>query len=168
MASTTYGCDMPTVSRSSPRPAWVIGLSTLLVDALALARASSKPKAVRNAVATPSGVPVGVATAFEVVGGDLVRSVHQGQLVTAAPDSARQVGSVSLPGVPQMRAPKMLTNLGAGQVLTFGAGDCFTSPNTLGNWASGGFGCTAGRQSNVALDAKARGLFADSRDGNLS
>jgi hypothetical protein len=109
-----------------------------------------------------------VATPFEVPGGDFVRSVNQGLLVTAAPDSARQAGSVSLPGVLQLRAPKTLTSLGAGQVLTFGAGDCLTSPNTLHNRASGGFGCTAGRQPIVALGAKARGLFVDRRGGNLS
>jgi hypothetical protein len=146
----------------------VVAFETLLVGALALTKSSSTPKAVRTAVATSTLVPVGVATSFEVPGGDFRRSVNQDLRVTAATDSARQVGSVSLPGVRQMRAPKTLTNLGAGQVLTFGAGDCFTSPNKLHNRASAGFGCTAGRQWIVALDANARGLFADRRGGNLS
>lgn len=167
-ASTTFGCDVPTVLRWSLHPAWVVAFETLLVGAFALTRRSSTPKAVRTAVATPTLVPVGVATSFEVPGGDFRRSVNQGLRVTAATDSARQGGSVSLPGVLQMGTPRTLPNLSVGQVLTFTAGDCFTSPNKVRNRASGGFGCTTGRQSIVALDANARGLFADRRDGNLS
>jgi hypothetical protein len=162
VASTTIGCDVPTVLRWSPRPAWVVVFETPLVGAFALTRSSWAPKAVTTAVATPTLVPVGVATSFEDPGGDFRRAVNQGPRLTAATDSASQAGSVSLPGVLQMGAPRTPPNL------TFPAGDCFPSPNKVRNRASGGLRCTPGRESFVALDANARALFADGRDGNLS
>jgi LCP family protein required for cell wall assembly len=106
---------------------------------------------------------------YEVPGGDFGRSANQGLLIMAAAGFAKQVGPVKLPGILQMGAPKIQTNLSAEQVLTFAAGAYITRPDKVHNRvATGGFGWTPDRQSIVLLDANARGLFADMRDGNLS
>jgi LCP family protein required for cell wall assembly len=106
---------------------------------------------------------------YEVPGGDFGRSANQGLLIIAAAALAKQVGSVRLPGILSMGAPKIQTNLSAEQVLTFAAGVYATPPDKVHNRvATGGFGWTAERQSIVLLDANARRLFTDMRDGNLS
>jgi LCP family protein required for cell wall assembly len=106
---------------------------------------------------------------YEVPGGDFGRSANQGLLIMAAAGFAKQVGPIKLPGILQMGAPKIQTNLSAEQVLTFAAGAYITRPDKVHNRvATGGFGWTPDRQSIVLLDANARGLFADMRDGNLS
>lgn len=106
---------------------------------------------------------------YEVPGGDFGRSANQGLLILAAAGFAKLVGPARLPGILQMGAPKIKTNLSAEQMLTFAAGAYITRPNKVHNRvATGGFGWTPDRQSIVLLDANARGLFADMRDGNLS
>jgi LCP family protein required for cell wall assembly len=106
---------------------------------------------------------------YEVPGGDFGRSANQGLLIMAAAGFAKQAGPIKLPGILQMGAPKIQTSLSAEQVLTFAAGAYITRPDKVHNRvATGGFGWTPDRQSIVLLDANARGLFADMRDGNLS
>jgi LCP family protein required for cell wall assembly len=106
---------------------------------------------------------------YQVPGGDFGRSANQGLLVLAAAGFAKHVGPAKLPGILQMGAPKIKTNMTAEQVLTFAAGVFATRPSRVHNRvATGGFGWTADRQSIVLLDANARHLFADMRDGNLS
>ena len=87
----------------------------------------------------------------------------------AAAGFAKLVGPAKLPGILEMAAPNITTNLSAEQVLTFAAGVYITEPNKVHNRvAIGGFGWTSDGQSIVLLDANARRLFADIRDGNLS
>jgi len=104
-----------------------------------------------------------------VAGGDFGRSANQGLLIMAAAGFAKLSGPAKLPGILQTAAPGVATNLSAEQVLTFAAGAYVTQPSKVHNRvAIGGFGWTSDRQSIVLLDANARRMFADIRDGNLS
>jgi polyisoprenyl-teichoic acid--peptidoglycan teichoic acid transferase len=127
-----------------------------------------------NVRAGPNRLTGGQALAYgraryEVPGGDFGRSANQGLLILAAAGFTKQVGPAKLPRILAMGAPKIETNMSAEQVLTFAAGVFVTRPGKVHNRvATGGFGWTADRQSIVLLDAHARALFADIRDGNLS
>jgi LCP family protein required for cell wall assembly len=104
-----------------------------------------------------------------VAGGDFGRSANQGLMIMAAAGFAKLGGPAKLPGILAMAAPRIGTNLSAEQVLTFAAGAYVTDPNKVHNRvAIGGFGMTSDGQSIVLLDANARRMFADIRDGNLS
>jgi LCP family protein required for cell wall assembly len=104
-----------------------------------------------------------------VAGGDFGRSANQGRMIMAAAGFAKLVGPAKLPGILQKAAPGIGTSLSAEQVLTFAAGAYVTNPAKVNNRvAIGGFGWTSDRQSIVRLDANARRMFADIRDGNLS
>jgi polyisoprenyl-teichoic acid--peptidoglycan teichoic acid transferase len=104
-----------------------------------------------------------------VAGGDFGRSANQGLIIIAASGLAKRVGPSRLPAILAVAASRIGTNLSAEQVLTFAAGAYVTRPTKIHNRvATGGFGWTADRQSIVLLDADARRLFADIRDGNLS
>jgi len=104
-----------------------------------------------------------------VAGGDFGRSANQGLLIMAAGAFTKLVGPAKLPGILHIAAPNITTNLSAEQVLTFAAGAFVTKPKKVHNRvAIGGFGWTSDRQSIVLLDANARRMFADIRDGNLS
>ena len=127
-----------------------------------------------NVKAGPNVLSPGQALAYgrarhAVAGGDFGRSANQGLLILAAAGFAKQVGPTGLPRILQVGAPKIETNLSAEQVLTFAAGVFVTRPDKVHNRvATGGFGWTADRQSIVLLDANARRLFADIKDGSLS
>jgi len=104
-----------------------------------------------------------------VAGGDFGRSANQGLLIMAAGLFAKLVGPARLPGMLHVAAPNVSTNLSAEQVLTFAAGVYVTRPRKVHNRvAAGSFGMTGDGQSIVLWDAKARRMFADIRDGNLS
>lgn len=103
-----------------------------------------------------------------VAGGDFGRSANQGLLIMAAAGFTKLEGPAKLPGILHIAAPDITTNLSAEQVLTFAAGVFITSPRKVHNRvAIGGFGMTSDGQSIVLLDANARRMFADIRDGNL-
>ena len=104
-----------------------------------------------------------------VAGGDFGRSANQGLEIMAAAGFAKLSGPARLPGILQIAAPRIATNLSAEQVLTFAAGVYITKPSKVHNRvAIGGFGQTSDGQSIVLLNANARRMFADIRDGNLS
>jgi LCP family protein required for cell wall assembly len=104
-----------------------------------------------------------------VAGGDFGRSANQGLLIMAAAGFTRLEGPAKLPAILHIAAPFITTNLSAEQVLTFAAGAYVTNPNKVHNRvAIGGFGMTSDGQSIVLLDANARRMFADIRNGNLS
>ena len=104
-----------------------------------------------------------------VAGGDFGRSGNQGRMIMAAGGLAKLLGPAKLPGMLAKAAPRIGTNLSAEQVLTFAAGALVANPKKVNNRvAIGGFGWTSDRQSIVLLDANARRMFADIRDGNLS
>jgi LCP family protein required for cell wall assembly len=104
-----------------------------------------------------------------VAGGDFGRSSNQGRMIMAAAGFAKVLGPPALPGILSKAAPRIATNLSAEQVLTFAAGALVTDPKRVPNKvAIGGFGMTSDGQSIVLLDANARRMFADIRDGNLS
>jgi polyisoprenyl-teichoic acid--peptidoglycan teichoic acid transferase len=104
-----------------------------------------------------------------VAGGDFGRSANQGRIIMAAAGFAKLLGPSALPGILGKAAPSIATNLSAEQVLTFAAGALVTDPKKVPNKvAIGGFGWTPDRQSIVLLDANARRMFTDIRDGNLS
>ncbi|MEP7035963.1 MAG: LCP family protein [Actinomycetota bacterium] len=103
-----------------------------------------------------------------VAGGDFGRSANQGLLILAAAGFTKLVGPAKLPGILHIAAPDVTTNLSAEQVLTFAAGVYITSPRKVHNRvAIGGFAMTSDGQSIVLLDANARRMFADIKDGNL-
>jgi len=103
-----------------------------------------------------------------VAGGDFGRSANQGLLIMAAAGFTKLEGPAKLPGILHIAAPDITTSLSAEQVLTFAAGVFVTSPRKVHNRvAIGGFGMTSDGQSIVLLDANARRMFADIRDGNL-
>lgn len=104
-----------------------------------------------------------------VAGGDFGRSVNQGRLIKAMAGLTKVAGPARLPGMLHKAGHRMSTNLSAEQVLTFAAGAYFTNTKGVPNKvAAGGFGMTSGGESIVILNANARRLFADIRDGNLS
>lgn len=104
-----------------------------------------------------------------VAGGDFGRSANQGLLIMAAAGFTKLAGPPKLPRLLYMAAPSIATNLSAEQVLTFAAGTFITHPNKVHNRvAAGSFAMTGGGESIVLWDAKARSLFADIRNGNLS
>lgn len=104
-----------------------------------------------------------------VAGGDFGRSANQGLLIMAMASFAKLGGAATLPGILHKAAPRIGTNLSAEQVLTFAAGAYVTNPKKVHNRvAIGGFGMTSDGQSIVLLNASARRMFADIRDGNLS
>jgi LCP family protein required for cell wall assembly len=104
-----------------------------------------------------------------VAEGDFGRSGNQGRMIMAAAGFTKLAGPAQLPGILQIAAPRIGTNMSAEQVLTFAAGAYATNPAKVNNRvAKGGFGWTSDRQSIVLLDANARRMFADIRDGNLS
>jgi polyisoprenyl-teichoic acid--peptidoglycan teichoic acid transferase len=104
-----------------------------------------------------------------VEGGDFGRSANQGRMIMAAAGLAKVVGPAVLPGILSKAAPRIGTDLSAEQVLTFAAAALVTDPKKVNNRVViGGFGFTSDGQSIVRLDANARRMFADIRDGNLS
>jgi polyisoprenyl-teichoic acid--peptidoglycan teichoic acid transferase len=104
-----------------------------------------------------------------VAGGDFGRSANQGLMIMAAAGLAKVVGPAALPGILSKAAPRIGTDLSAEQVLTFAAAALVTDPKKVNNRVViGGFGFTSDGQSIVRLDANARRMFADIRDGNLS
>jgi polyisoprenyl-teichoic acid--peptidoglycan teichoic acid transferase len=104
-----------------------------------------------------------------VAGGDFGRSANQGRMIMAAAGLAKVVGPAKLPGILAKAAPRIETNMSAEQVLTFAAAALGANPKKVNNRvAIGGFGWTSDGQSIVRLDAAARRMFADIRDGNLS
>jgi len=104
-----------------------------------------------------------------VTGGDFGRSANQGLLIMAAAGFTKLSGPAKLPGILHIAVPNISTNLSAEQVLTFAAAVYVTSPKKVHNRvAIGGSGRTSDGQSIVLLDANARRMFADIRDGNLS
>jgi LCP family protein required for cell wall assembly len=104
-----------------------------------------------------------------VAGGDFGRSANQGRIIMAAAGFAKLLGPAKLPGLLGKAAPNIATNLSAEQVLTLAAGVLVTNPGKVNNRVViGGFGMTSDGQSIVLLDANARRMFADIRDGNLS
>jgi polyisoprenyl-teichoic acid--peptidoglycan teichoic acid transferase len=104
-----------------------------------------------------------------VAGGDFGRSANQGRIIMAAAGFAKLLGPAKLPSLLGKAAPNIATNLSAEQVLTLAAGVFVTNPGKVNNRVViGGFGMTSDGQSIVLLDANARRMFADIRDGNLS
>ncbi len=103
-----------------------------------------------------------------VAGGDFGRSANQGRVILAAAAMTRLAGPSSLPSMLARAAPSLQTDLSAEQVLTLAATVFVTDVGKVGNKvAKGGFGTTSGGASIVRLDGRARGYFADLRDGNL-
>jgi LCP family protein required for cell wall assembly len=104
-----------------------------------------------------------------VAGGDFGRSANQGRLILAAAGFTKLAGPARLPAMLHTAGRRIATDMSAEQVLTFAAGAYVTDPKKVHNRvAIGGFGFTSDRQSIVLLDANARRMFADIRDGNLS
>jgi len=102
-----------------------------------------------------------------VAGGDFGRSSNQGLIILAASALAKRLGPAKLPAILRKAAGMITTNLSAEAVLTFAAG-AYVTKSSHNRVATGGFGWTPDGQSIVLLDANARRLFADMRDGNLS
>ncbi len=131
-------------------------------------KSSANVKAGANKLSGVRALSYGRAR-YSVPGGDFGRSANQGLLIMAGAGFAKLAGPARLPGLLAMAAPKIGTNLSAEQVLTFAAAVYVTHPNKVHNRvAAGTFDMTSGGESIVRFDAKARRLFADIRNGNLS
>ncbi|MDQ5834207.1 MAG: LCP family protein [Actinomycetota bacterium] len=144
------------------------GLSLNIPVAVRDSHAHVNVKAGANKLTGSQALAYGRAR-YAVAGGDFGRSSNQGLMIMAAAAFVKLVGPAKLPGILQRAAPRIGTNMSAEQVLTFAAGAYITSPKKVHNRvATGGFGWTSDRQSIIRLDANARRLFADMRDGNLS
>ncbi len=131
------------------------------------AKSSANVKAGPNVLSGVEALSYGRAR-HGVAGGDFGRSANQGLLILAVAGFVKQGGPTRLPGILHRAAPLIATNLSAEQVLTLVAGVYITQPSKVHNAvAAGSFGTTSDGQSIVLLDAKARRLFADIRNGNL-
>lgn len=132
------------------------------------AKSSANVKAGANMLSGVQALSYGRAR-YAVPGGDFGRSANQGLLILAAAGFTKHQGPTKLPGLLRMAAPKIGTNMSAEEVLTFAAGVYITNPKKVHNRvAAGGLGTTSDGQSIVLWDAKARRLFGDIRNGNLS
>lgn len=171
---------MFSILRSPSRHAPSVGLATALAGALALSGCSSSPTVAKATPGADLVIKAGqnhltgrAALAYgrqrhTVAGGDFGRSANQGLLIMAAAGFTKLEGPAKLPGILHIAAPDITTSLSAQQVLTVAAGAFVTSHRKVHNRvAIGGFGMTSDGQSIVLLDANARRMFADSRDGNL-
>jgi LCP family protein required for cell wall assembly len=147
------------------------GIGGLRLDAPVAVRDAKSSANVKAGLNKLSGVQaLSYARArHAVAGGDFGRSANQGLLILAVAGYARLAGPARLPSLLQLASGQIGTNLGAEQMLTFAAGIYITRPNKVHNRvAAGTFGMTGGGESIVLWDAKARRLFADIRNGNLS
>lgn len=143
------------------------GLKVQAPSAVKDAGSGANVKKGLNDLSGPQALAYGRAR-HGVAGGDFGRSANQGILILAVAAFTRQAGPTRLPGILSHAADSIDTNLSAEQMLTFVAGVYITSPNAVHNRvAAGSFGTTPDGQSVVLLDAAARRLFADIRNGNL-
>ena len=121
-----------------------------------------------NKLGGPEALAYGRAR-YTVAGGDFGRSANQGRLILAAGAFTKLAGPAQLPGILRKAGRTIGSDMSAEQVLTFTAAAFVTNPAKVPNRvAAGGFGMTSRGESIVLLDANARRLFADIRDGSLS
>lgn len=104
-----------------------------------------------------------------VKGGDLGRSHQQGRIMLAAAAMAKALGPQALPRFMTEASPHLWTNLSPRQVLTFLAHIYTLDPKSVPNKVAGGRAGRAPNGAQVRIPGdKAKGLFEDIKDGNLT
>ena len=110
---------------------------------------------------------LGFARARKTVGGDFVRSEHQGVILLGAARMVRGMGYLAIPKLLEMSEPHLLTNLTPEQLLTFSAMAISADLDAIPNVVAPGRSGSAGGASVVFLADSAEALWADLADGTL-
>ncbi len=110
---------------------------------------------------------LGFARARKTVGGDLVRSGHQGIILLAAAGMVQAMGYSAIPGLLEAAEPHIATNLTPEQLLTFSAMAISADLDNMANVVAQGRTGTAAGASVVFLDDSVSDLWADLADGTL-
>lgn len=99
--------------------------------------------------------------------GDLTRSEHQGVILIAAARAVKKMGLSAIPGLMEASEPHLVTDLTAGQLLTFSAMAISAKLDEVDNVVAPGSPGSAGGASVVFLHDSASDLWADLADGRL-
>jgi LCP family protein required for cell wall assembly len=110
---------------------------------------------------------LGFARARKTVGGDFVRSEHQGVILLGAARMVRGMGYLAIPKLLEMSEPHLLTSLTPEQLLTFSAMAISADLDAIPNVVAPGRSGSAGGASVVFLADSAEALWADLADGTL-
>jgi polyisoprenyl-teichoic acid--peptidoglycan teichoic acid transferase len=110
---------------------------------------------------------LGFARARKTVGGDLVRSGHQGIILLGAAKMVQAMGYESIPGLLEMSEPYLMTNLTPEQILTFSAMVISSDLDEIPNVVAPGRSGTAAGASVVFLSDSVSELWADLADAHL-
>lgn len=110
---------------------------------------------------------LGFARARKTVGGDLVRSEHQGVILLGAAKMVQAMGYSAIPGLMTAAAPYLYTDLTPEQLLTFSAMVISADLDAVPNVVAPGRPGMAGAASVVFLDDSVTALWEDLADGTL-
>jgi LCP family protein required for cell wall assembly len=110
---------------------------------------------------------LGFARARKTVGGDFVRSGHQGVLLLGAAKMVKSMGYLAIPKLLEMAQPHFHTNLTPEQLLTFSAMAISADHDSMPNVVAPGRSGSAGGASVVFLAKSVDELWADLADGTL-
>jgi len=102
-----------------------------------------------------------------LVGGDFTRSLHQGMVILARLNGARESGFSTLPWLLSGLAKNTWTDLSLEQLLTLGAGALLLDPDNVGNRVLPGRIATRGGASVVLIADSAEELYRALDDGIL-
>lgn len=110
---------------------------------------------------------LGFARARKTVGGDFVRSEHQGVLLLGAARMVAAMGYTSIPRLLELAEPHLMTDLSPEQLLTFSALTISSRIDEIPNVVAPGRSGSAGGASVVFLDDSVDALWDDLADGTL-
>ncbi len=110
---------------------------------------------------------LGFARARKTVGGDFVRSEHQGVLLLGAARMVAAMGYTAIPRLLELAEPHLMTDLSPEQLLTFSALTISSRIDEIPNVVAPGRSGSAGGASVVFLDDSVDALWADLADGTL-
>lgn len=110
---------------------------------------------------------LGFARARKTVGGDLVRSGHQGVILLGAAQMVQGLGYSAIPGLLELSEPHLMTDLTPEQLLTFSAMAISADLDEIHNVVAQGRNGTAQGASVVFLYDSVEDLWVDFADGTL-
>jgi LCP family protein required for cell wall assembly len=110
---------------------------------------------------------LGFARARKTVGGDFVRSEHQGVLLLGAARMVAAMGYTAIPRLLELAEPHLMTDLSPEQLLTFSALTISSRIDEIPNVVAPGRSGSAGGASVVFLDDSVDALWDDLADGTL-
>lgn len=102
-----------------------------------------------------------------VPGGDFTRSFHQGEILLGAAGAVKALGYRAIPRLLEDSETWLITDLGAGQLLTLSAMIISADLDSVPNIVAPGRVGTAGSASVVFLTDEAGGIWQDLADGRL-